>query len=97
MAAIVRVDGVSLAIHGMPAEERLVSTREGGTADHLAFLVRDPSLVKEAADKALRAPPGSDDAFALDDLPSVFVTAPDGAIVELIPSPRGPGFWHRPR
>jgi catechol 2,3-dioxygenase-like lactoylglutathione lyase family enzyme len=94
VAALVRFDPIVLAMHGMPADERLVPSRTGGTADHLAFLVRDPHAVKGAARPGAEVLTGNE-RFTLRDLPSVFIAGPDDVIVELLQAPRGPGFWQR--
>jgi catechol 2,3-dioxygenase-like lactoylglutathione lyase family enzyme len=93
VAALVRFDPVVLAVHGMAPEDRLVSSRSGGTADHLAFLVRDPRAVKGTRPQPDAA---GHETFALTGLVPVFIAGPDDVLIELLQGPRGPGFWHRP-
>ena len=78
--------------------EPLVSTREAGLADHLAFAVKDlPSSL-------LRVPSGSppnesgesgaaDRRFGLKDQRSAMIQGPDKVMIELVQQPKGPGFW----
>jgi hypothetical protein len=95
VAALVRFDPIVLAMHGMPADERLVPSRTGGTADHLAFLVRDPHAVKGTARPGAEVLAGNEP-FTLRDLPSLFIAGPDDVVVELLQAPRGPRFWQWP-
>jgi hypothetical protein len=87
------------------AGEPLVSTRDAGLVDHLAFSVKDlPSLllrVPKDSDSQGSAPQGSapqgsapaEQRFGLKDQRAVMISGPDKVMIELVQQPKGPGFW----
>lgn len=86
------------------AIEPLVSSREAGLVDHLAFGVKDlPSLLLRVPGEQ-GAAPGSGDStapgttaaeqmFELKEQRTAMITGPDKVMIELVQQPRGPGFW----
>jgi hypothetical protein len=81
------------------ADEPLVSTRDAGLADHLAFAVKDmPSVLlrvpHENGSAASSATASAEHAFGLKDQRVVMIPGPDKVMIELIPLPKGPGFWN---
>ena len=86
------------------AGEPLVSTRDAGIADHLAFGVKDlPSLLlrvprdsgSAAPDTSVAAPGSSaaEQTFGLKDQRVVMIPGPDKVMIELVQQPKGPGFF----
>ena len=87
------------------AGEPLVSTREAGLMDHLAFSVKDlPSVLLRVPVENGGATPGgngaapsnstaADQPFGLKDHRSVMISGPDKVMIELVQQPKGPGFW----
>lgn len=80
------------------ASEPLVSSRDAGLVDHLAFSVKDlPSLLLRVPGDHGRAPePGGgagDQTFGLKEQRTAMIAGPDKVMIELVQQPRGPGFW----
>jgi hypothetical protein len=78
--------------------EPLVSTRDAGIADHLAFAVKDlpSSLLRVPDGSALNESSDSgatERMFGLKDQRSAMVQGPDKVMIELVQQPKGPGFW----
>jgi hypothetical protein len=77
------------------ADEPLVSTRDAGLVDHLAFGVKDlPSLLlRVPADNSSSASNAGDQMFGLKEQRAVMISGPDKVMIELVQQPKGPGFW----
>jgi hypothetical protein len=81
------------------AGEPLVSSRDAGLVDHLAFSVKDlPSLMlRVPADNTLATEPGTgaagDQMFGLKEQRTAMISGPDKVLIELVQQPKGPGFW----
>jgi hypothetical protein len=82
------------------AGEPLVSSRDAGLVDHLAFGVKDlPSLLlRVPADSTRATEPATTTAageqtFGLKDQRTAMITGPDKVMIELVQQPKGPGFW----
>ena len=80
------------------AGEPLVSSRDAGLVDHLAFSVKDlPSmLLRVPADNTRLADPGSnasEELFGLKHQRTAMIFGPDKVMIELVQQPKGPGFW----
>ena len=87
---------VVLYIH--QAVDPLVSSREAGLVDHLAFSVKDlPSmLLRVPGEQGGATEPGAnagEQMFGLKEQRTAMVTGPDKVVIELIQQPKGPGFW----
>jgi hypothetical protein len=88
--ALVRFHHVLLVLHRWSGT--LAASDTGGTADHLAFTVRDPAAVRDKARRpgvteraAVRDPLANTEAFTIE--------GPDRVVIELLPAGRGPAFW----
>jgi catechol 2,3-dioxygenase-like lactoylglutathione lyase family enzyme len=88
--AVARIGDLTLVFH--PFAEPVVSSRESGTVDHLAFAVRDPAAVA-ARHQLTLAPEVRAGLYALPDVPAVTITGPDRVVIELVRAPRDPAFW----
>jgi hypothetical protein len=79
------------------AGEPLVSSRDAGLVDHLAFSVKDlPSLLlRVPGDPSHAVEPGSagDQLFGLKNQRTAMIAGPDKVMIELVQQPKGPGFW----
>jgi hypothetical protein len=86
------------------ASEPLVSSRDAGLVDHLAFGVKDlPSLLLRVPGdhSGTTAPGGATDPggnaaeqmFGLKEQRTAMIVGPDKVMIELVQQPRGPGFW----
>jgi hypothetical protein len=87
---------VVLYIH--QAGEPLVSSRDAGLVDHLAFSVKDlPSMMlRVPADNTRATEPGisaGDEIFGLKNQRTAMILGPDKVMIELVQQPKGPGFW----
>jgi hypothetical protein len=87
---------VVLYIH--QAVDPLVSSRDAGLVDHIAFSVKDlPSmLLRVPADNTRLADPGSnasEELFGLKHQRTAMIFGPDKVMIELVQQPKGPGFW----
>ena len=80
------------------ASEPLVSSRDAGLVDHLAFSVKDlPSLLlRVPGDHGGATEPGGERRgamFGLKEQRTAMITGPDKVMIELVQQPKGPGFW----
>ena len=87
-----------IALYFHQAGEPLVSSRDAGLVDHLAFSVKDlPSmLLRVPADNTRAAEPGSnasEEIFGLKNQRTAMISGPDKVMIELVQQPKGPGFW----
>jgi hypothetical protein len=92
--ALVRFHNVLLVLHRWSGP--LVSSETSGPVDHLAFLVRNPDAIRDAARRP-RASGAASDAvtagYPLEATPTVSIEGPDRIAIELLPAARGPAFW----
>lgn len=86
---------IVLYIH--QAVDPLVSSREAGLVDHLAFSVKDlPSMLLRVPDHGAATEPGGnagEQTFGLKEQRTAMITGPDKVMIELVQQPKGPGFW----
>jgi hypothetical protein len=79
------------------AGEPLVSSRDAGLVDHLAFSVKDlPSLLlRVPGDQSQATEPASagEHEFGLKNQRTAMILGPDKVMIELVQQPKGPGFW----
>ena len=81
------------------AIDPLVSSRDAGLVDHLAFSVKDlPSmLLRVPGEHGAAAEPGAGTAgeqlFGLKEQRTAMIAGPDKVMIELVQLPKGPGFW----
>jgi hypothetical protein len=88
--ALVRFHHALIVLHrwGGP----LAPSDAGGTADHLAFTVRDPATIRDKARRPGEPDrPGVRDPLA--DAGALTIEGPDRVVIELLPAARGPAFW----
>ena len=88
--ALVRVHHALIVLHRWSGP--LVPSDAAGTADHLAFTVRDPEKARDTARRsiALERPAVRD---PLAESRAVTIEGPDRIVIELLPADRGPAFW----
>jgi catechol 2,3-dioxygenase-like lactoylglutathione lyase family enzyme len=90
---------IVLYIH--QAVDPLVSSRDAGLVDHIAFSVKDlPSLLlRVPADNTRASEAGTsgsnaaNETFGLKEQRTAMIIGPDKVVIELVQQPKGPGFW----
>lgn len=88
--ALVRFHHALIVLHRWSGP--LAPSDSAGTADHLAFTVRDAERVRDAARRAQSADrsPVRD---PLETTRALAIEGPDRVVIELLPADRGPAFW----